>query len=272
MKLSVLGTGSRGNATLVQAGDTCVLVDVGFSARQIERRMARIGMHPEQISGVVVSHDHTDHTRGLTLVRKYDLDVYVTEGTHRASLRRFRGKEKVHHYRSGHPFRIGRMRVEPFTTIHDAADPVGLTLQDTVSGLRVGIATDLGRPTTQIRHALSGAHFLVLEANHDERMLHAGPYPVSVKSRIASSHGHLSNRAAARFACELIHDGLAGILLAHLSAECNDPQLALKVVGDALGRAGYHGFLEVAGQDEPTTLLDLTELRTRSGPDQYSLF
>jgi len=272
VKLSVLGTGSRGNATLVRAGDTCVLVDVGFSAKQIERRLDRIGMHPEQISGVVLTHDHTDHTRGLTLVRKYDLDIYVTEATHRAAHKVFRGQERVFHYRSGQPFDIGQLRVEPFTTVHDAADPVGMTLEDTETGLRVGIATDLGRPTTQIRHALTGAHFLVLEANHDERMLHAGPYPVSVKSRIASSHGHLSNRAAARFACELMHDGLTGILLAHLSAECNDPQLALQVVGDALGAAGYHGFLEVAGQDEPTTLLDLTELRTRSGPDQYSLF
>ena len=272
MKLSVLGTGSRGNATLVWAGETCVLVDVGFSAKQIERRLEHIGMHPDQISGVVLTHDHTDHTRGLTLVRKYDLDIYVTEATHRAAHKVFRGRERVHHYRSGRPFDIGQLRVEPFATVHDAADPVGMTLEDMESGLRVGIATDLGRPTTQIRHALSGAHFLVLEANHDERMLHAGPYPISVKSRIASSHGHLSNRAAARFACELMHDGLAGILLAHLSAECNDPQLALQVVGDALGRAGYHGFLEVAGQDEPTTLLDLTELRTRSGPDQYSLF
>ncbi|MCA9736698.1 MAG: MBL fold metallo-hydrolase [Gemmatimonadota bacterium] len=272
MRLSVLGTGSRGNATLIEAGATRVLVDVGFSARELERRLGHLGVDPAQLSGVVISHDHSDHTRGLSLVRRHDLEVHLTAGTQRAARRHLRGTERVRTYRPGMPFDIGQIRVEPFTTVHDAADPVGLALVDQETGLRVGIATDLGRPTAQIRHALSRSDFLILEANHDEGMLHAGPYPWSVKSRIASSHGHLSNHAAARFACELVHDGLAGILLAHLSAECNDPQLALRVVGDALGRLGYDGFLDVALQDEPTTLFDLVDLKARRAPAQYSLF
>lgn len=268
----MLGTGSRGNATLVEAGGTRLLVDVGFSAREIERRLDTLGVAPESLDGIVVSHDHSDHTRGLSFARRYDLDVHLTEGTWRAARRHLRGSERVRPYRSGVPFEIGRIRIEPFATIHDAADPVGLALVDLDTGLRVGIATDLGRPTAQIRHALSGSNFLVLEANHDEAMLHAGPYPWSVKSRIASSHGHLSNHAAARFACELLHDDLAGILLAHLSVECNDPQLALRVVGSALTKAGYDGLLEVAVQDEPSTLFDLVDLKARRAPAQYSLF
>ena len=132
-------------------------------------------------------------------------------------------------------------------------------------------ATDLGRPTAQIRHALSGCDLLILEANHDEVLLASGPYPWSVKRRIGSSHGHLSNQAAARFAEELLHPRLAGVVLAHLSNECNRPELALKVVGGALKKAGWKGHIRVARQDEPTEWLDVEELRYRSGPSQLSL-
>jgi len=141
---------------------------------------------------------------------------------------------------------------------------------DERTGLRMGVATDLGRPTAQIRHALEGCDLLVLEANHDEILLRTSAYPWSVKRRIASSHGHLSNEAAARFALELLHPRLAGIVLAHLSNECNRPELARTVVSEALEGAGWSGHLEVARQEQPTDWLDVEELRLRAGPEQMS--
>ena len=181
------------------------------------------------------AHDHGDHTKGAGVFsRRHGTPVYLTERTLAACSRLFRGTEPTVTYRAGRHFEVGSIRVEPFLTVHDAADPVAVALVDTTTETRVGVATDLGRPNAQIRLALSGADFLILEANHDEELLRTGPYPWAVQQRIASSHGHLSNHAAARFACELLHPRLAGVLLAHLSQECNRPELAEAVVGDAL--------------------------------------
>jgi phosphoribosyl 1,2-cyclic phosphodiesterase len=166
---------------------------------------------------------------------------------------------------------VGTLRVEPFLTAHDAVETVAIAHEDVATGARVGNANDLGRPTAGVRHALSGCDFLVLEANHDEVMLRVGPYPRSVLARIASSHGLLSNQAAARFVTELLHPRLAGVLLAHVSAECNDPELARDVVGGALARAGWRGWLDVARQEQTGPWLDVEALRSRCGPTQLSL-
>lgn len=271
MRVSVLGSGSSGNATLVSAGATTVLVDAGFSARDLARRMELRGVAPEDVAAIVVSHDHGDHTRGIgVFARRHGTPLYMTAPTRDACGKLLRGEEEVHTYRASRAFTVGDVRVEPFITVHDAADPVGLALVDECTGLRLGVATDLGRPTAQIRHALSACDLLILEANHDERMLYESAYPVSVKRRIASSHGHLSNEAAARFAVELLHPRLAGVVLAHLSNECNRPALAREVVGTALAKAGWSGHLEVARQREPTPWLDVEELRYRAGPSQLS--
>lgn len=272
MRVSVLGSGSGGNSIYVHAGNTRVLIDAGFSGRAIADRLERIGVGPDSIDGIVVTHEHGDHTSGVGVyARRHGTPVYMTERTREACSRILRGGETVRPYSPGRAFLVGDLRVEPFLTVHDAADPVGVAVVDECTGLRLGVATDLGRPTAQIRHALSDCDFLVLEANHDEVLLHTSHYPVSVKRRIASSHGHLSNQAAARFALELLHPRLAGIVLAHLSNECNRPELALDVVGAALKRAGWSGHLEVALQDHPTALHDIADLRFRSGPAQLSL-
>jgi phosphoribosyl 1,2-cyclic phosphodiesterase len=273
VRLAVLGSGSEGNAILVEAGATRVLVDAGFSARDLTRRLQQLGVRPESVRAIIATHDHGDHTRGIgVFARQHQATVYMTERTREACGYLLRGSESTVCYQPGRPFMIGSLRVEPFLTAHDAAEPVGVTLVDESSGLRAGVATDLGRPTAQTRHGLSGADFLVLEANHDEELLRGASYPWSVKQRIASSHGHLSNAAAARLATELVHPGLAGVLLAHLSAECNRPELARAVVGKALAKVGYKGFLGVASQDRPTPLLDVRALRSRMGPMQLSLF
>ncbi len=271
MRVAVLGSGSAGNSTLVEVGETRVLIDAGFSGKDLARRLDMLGLEPSDITAIVVTHDHQDHTRGAGIfARRHGTPVYITDATLAACEKIFRGSETTHSYRVGRPFEIGLLRVEPFLTVHDAVDPVAVSLVDVETEARVGVATDLGRPTAQVLHALSGSDFLILEANHDDTLLRTGPYPWSVKQRIASSHGHLSNHAAARFACELVHPRLAGILLAHLSGECNRPELARSVVGEALERAGYRGYLAVALQEEPTAMLDIEELRRRTGPEQLT--
>ena len=271
MRVSVLGSGSSGNATLVWAGNTRVLVDAGFSGKELARRLDLLGFAPEQINAIIVTHDHGDHTRGMGIfARRHGTPLYMTAPTRAACAKLLSGEETIVEYGPGRPFFVGDLRVEPFLTVHDAADPVGVALVDECTGLRLGVATDLGRPTAQIRHALSDCDLLILEANHDEVLLHTSRYPASVRRRIASSHGHLSNQAAARFVIDLLHPRLAGVVLAHLSAECNRPSLAHSVVGEALEKAGWSGHLEVALQDRPTALLDVEELRYRAGPSQLS--
>ena len=271
MKIAVLGSGSRGNATLLTSGPTRMLVDAGLSARQLEQRLEHIGIEPHSINAIIITHDHRDHTRGSGVFsRKFGSQVFITRATGEACATLLRGTEPVRFYEPGRSFTIGDFKVDPFLTVHDAVDPVAVTITGVRCGTRVGIATDLGRPTAGIRHSLSGCDFLVLEANHDEQLLRSGPYPSSVQARIASSHGHLSNHAAAGFARELLHPRLSGIFLAHLSGECNRPELAHQVVSRALNRAGWKGFLEVARQDAPTRLVDIGELRLQGGSGQLS--
>ena len=271
MRVATLGSGSQGNAILVESGDTRILVDAGFSGRALDARLDALDVRPSDIQGIVVTHEHGDHVRGAgVFARRHGTEVHITARTLRACRRQFRGEERIRTYRPGQPFTVGGIRVEPFTTVHDAVDPVGLALVDAVTGARVGVAMDLGRPTTHVRHALSACDYLVLEANHDDTLLRTGPYPWSVIRRIASSHGHLSNRAAARFASDVLHPRLAGVMLAHLSVECNDPGLAHDTVGGALEAAGFQGVLDVARQDVPSPLLDIEDLRLRAGPVQYS--
>ncbi len=272
MRLGVLGSGSAGNSVLVESGETRILVDAGFSARELARRLESMDRSPESISAIVITHDHGDHTRGMgVFARRFGTPIYITEPTRVACSRLLRGDERIEAYRPGYPVTIGDLRVEPFITVHDAVDPVAVAVVETATELRLGIATDLGRPTTQVRHALARSDFLILEANHDEAMLHSSPYPHAVRRRIASSHGHLSNHAAASFAEELLHPRLTGVLLAHLSRECNTPDLALEVVGTRLRAAGFQGLVAVAEQDEPSRFLDVEELRDRTGPPQLTL-
>jgi phosphoribosyl 1,2-cyclic phosphodiesterase len=273
MRVTVLGSGSNGNAILIEAGDTTLLVDAGFSGKDLARRMISVGADPEAVTALLVTHDHIDHTRGMGIfARRFGTPLHLTPATRAACASLLRGNERVVEYDSARPIRLGPLRVDPFLTVHDAVDPVAVTVTDTRDGTKLGIATDLGRPTTGVRAALAECHLLILEANHDEKLLWDGPYPWSVKQRIASSHGHLSNRAAADLAGELFHSRLAAVVLAHLSDACNDGELARDTVGAILDRHGYRGLLQVAGQDDPGEPMDVTALLARSAPPQLTLF
>lgn len=267
MRVTVLGSGSNGNATLVEARGARILIDAGFSGRDLETRMREVDVEPESISGIVITHDHGDHTRGMgVLARRFSLPLFLTARTRVMCQSLLNGSEDVRIYASSVPFRIGALEVQPFLTVHDAADPVAVTVCDTDSGARLGIATDLGRPTAAVRGELRNCNMLVLEANHDDALLWSSTYPWSVKQRIASSHGHLSNRAAAELARELMHPYLTTIVLAHLSEQCNHAGLAMDVIGSALVRAKYRGSLTVAPQDRP-----MEPVVVRPGEQQLAL-
>jgi phosphoribosyl 1,2-cyclic phosphodiesterase len=272
-KVHVLGSGSRGNSILIEGSETCLLVDAGFSGRQIERRLEAVDIPPESVGALVITHEHRDHTQGMgVFARRWDIPIYIARATAKSCSALLNGDEELRFYRAGQAIDVGDLRVEPFLTCHDAIDPIGVTVRQRPSALKVGIATDLGTPTLSVRHALRQCDLLILEANHDDLMLRNSPYPWSVKSRIAGRHGHLSNRAAAQLGVELHHPGLGGVVLAHLSQECNDPALALDVVGSALGKKGYEGLLRVAAQDEPLAGLDVTNLASAVRSPQLQLF
>jgi phosphoribosyl 1,2-cyclic phosphodiesterase len=274
LKVTVLGSGSTGNATLVEAGGVRVLVDAGFSGRSLANRMASVDVEAASLDAIFITHDHGDHTHGMgVLARRFGVPLYLTQRTRVACASLLNGTEEVRAYVSSRPVRIGRLEVMPFLTVHDAVDPVAVTLTDLDSGTKLGVATDLGRPTATVHAALAGCHMLILEANHDELMLREGPYPWSVKQRIASSHGHLSNRAAGELARVLHHAGLSAVVLAHLSEHCNDGGLARECVAACLDATGYRGPLFVATQDRPLEPVDVLAARRRAGDSpQLQLF
>jgi phosphoribosyl 1,2-cyclic phosphodiesterase len=269
----VLGSGSRGNSILLETSETCILVDAGFSGRQIERRLDALEIRPDSISALVITHEHRDHTQGMgVFARRWNVPIYIARATAASCAALLTGEETLRFYRAGEPIDLGDLRVEPFLTCHDAIDPIGVTVRQRSSRLKVGIATDLGTPTLPVRHALKRCDLLILEANHDDVMLRTGPYPWPVKSRIAGRHGHLSNRAAAQLGTELYHPGLVGVVLAHLSQECNEPALAAEAVGEALEKQGYDALLRVATQDEPLAGLNVTALAAAARSPQLGLF
>lgn len=272
MRVTILGSGSAGNSILVDSDGARLLVDAGFSGRDLERRMTAAEVAPESIDALLITHDHSDHTRGMgVLARRFGIPLYLTAPTLAACMRLLHGSEEVRTYSAAGPVEIGGLRVHPFLTVHDAVDPVAVTITETRTGEKLGIATDMGRPTASVRHALQDCDLLILESNYDEVLLRESPYPWSVKSRIASSHGHLSNRAAAELAGSLAHPWLAGVVLAHLSENANDPGLAEDTVGLALERLRFRGELHLGRQHEPLAPLDVSRLRNRIRPAQLTL-
>jgi len=266
VKVTVLGSGSVGNSLVVESDGVAVLVDAGFSGKDLERRMREVEIDPASLAALVITHDHGDHTRGMGVIaRRFNIPVYLTDKTRIACASLLNGSEDLHSYSACDPFRIGPFEVQPFLTVHDAADPVAVTITHLENGCKMGIATDLGRPTAAVRSRLADSHVLVLEANHDEALLWNGPYPWSVKQRIASSHGHLSNNASGELVRDLHHNGLVSVVLAHLSESCNYPDLAHEVIGTALERERYRGSLTVAPQDRPLEPIDVLALRRRNG-------
>lgn len=253
MSVCVLGSGSRGNSIYVSDGATSILVDAGFSAREVDRRMRGQGLDPDRLNAILVTHEHTDHVRGVErLVRRHGLPVYLTAGT-RQEAPTLQCLPEVHLIACGREIRINTLTVRPFSISHDARDPAGFTIG--AGGSRIGIATDLGRVTALVREHLRGCRLLVLEANHDLEMLMDGPYPWFLKQRIRSRVGHLSNEESGRLLADILHPALEQVVLAHLSETNNTPAKALTEVSTLL--AGTSVRLSAASQADPSPLLRL---------------
>jgi len=252
MQIAVLASGSSGNALLVSAEDTHVLVDAGVSARRIARELDAVGVSPSDIRAVLVTHEHGDHVAGLgPFARRHHVPVYATPGTHSSIARLLNGTEEAEAIEAGTTFSLGGVAVSPFAVSHDCADPVGYSFDDGES--RLVVATDLGVVGRNVRDHLSRADCVVLESNHDERMLLDGPYPWHLKRRILSNVGHLSNEAAAAEIELLCGGGVSTLVLAHISSENNRPELAVETVGRVLEERGCSDIEVIAaGRDRVT--------------------
>ncbi len=259
VSLTVLASGSRGNCSVLSSGRTRLLVDAGLSCRETLRRLHLAGEPADSFSGILISHEHSDHTNGAArLGRELGVPVYMSEATHDA-WRRYseNGLERIEFFSPGHEFQVGDISVLPFTIPHDAADPVGFRFRS--EGVKVSMVTDLGYVPPSVREHLIGSSLLMIESNHDLEMLRFGPYPWMVKQRVMSRVGHLSNDALADFLLTDYDGGASFVVLAHLSEQNNHPEIARKAAQQALGQRGgrsNHRLL-LASQGEPLETITL---------------
>lgn len=231
LRFASLGSGSRGNATLIEAGSTCVMVDCGFSIVETQRRLARLDRTPDDIRAILVTHEHSDHISGVAaLARRFAIPVWMTAGTSVVHgdtdlpcLDWFNGHES---------FAIGDLQINPFPVPHDAREPCQFVFSD--GAARLGVLTDTGSITNHIRHCLDGCNALLLECNHDTRMLADGPYPPMLKRRVGGHLGHLSNTQAAELLGSIDTSALKALAIAHLSDKNNRPELARTALATVL--------------------------------------
>lgn len=248
-----LGSGSTGNCTYIATESTSVLIDAGFSGRETCRRLGLLGVSPEALNGIVVTHEHSDHIGGVKILyNKYRVPLYGNAGTVRAVAQdRSRALMAWNVFTTGSPFNIGDLRFESFPVPHDASEPVGFVV---VHGdTRVGVITDVGVMTHAIRERLRGCQVVMIEANHDAALLQDAPRPWALKQRIRSRQGHLSNASAAEAVSEIAGPQLHCVYLAHLSEDCNRGELALESIREGLVSCGQdHVHVCLTYPDRPS--------------------
>ena len=279
MQFTILGSGSAGNCAYVETAEARILVDAGFSPLQIRKRLATIGKTPEKLSAILVTHEHSDHIAGiLGLADKFHIPVFCNRGTQDGTVWAFKAKfaskkslalesadataalkAKVDWrlFETGASFEIGDVGIETFSIPHDAQDPVGFLLR--TSAGNIGFATDLGHVTKLVLERIRVANVLVLESNHDVKMLQNCPRRSwALKQRILGRHGHISNVTAAETVAQIVSANLKQLYLAHLSRDCNTPALAEHVMAEQLHQIGAkHVQLQIAAQDVPCGTLTL---------------
>ena len=255
LEVCILASGSSGNSIYIASSKTRILIDAGLSAKQVALRLDQIGVVPESINGICISHEHGDHVNGIRVLQKrHGIPVYVNAGTLNGIKRQPKSDEiSAKIFQTGSAFDIGDIKVEPFSVPHDAYEPVGFRLQ--CGNTAVGVVTDLGMPTALIRDKLKGCKAIVIESNHDEDLLREAPRPWPLKQRIRSRQGHLSNIDCARLIAESATDELEHIFLAHLSSDCNTPDTAMRTVSSQLRLDGLgHINLEIATASEISSM------------------
>ena len=232
MRFASLGSGSKGNATLIHKGKTFVLLDCGFSLKETEVRLTRLGVKASQINAIVVTHEHGDHIRGVgPLARKYEIPVWLTRGT--ATCQTLGTLPIVHHIDVHDAFSIDELHLQPYPVPHDAKEPCQFVFSD--GKRKLGILTDTGSITSHIEEQLHGCHALLLECNHDTNMLAEGSYPPSLKQRVGGRFGHLSNDQVTALLQRLDTSNLNHLIAAHISEQNNTPQCAKEALWNGLG-------------------------------------
>ena len=254
IRFTLLGSGSRGNAILITAGASKVLIDSGLSLKQLRLRAAAVGESLDGLSAVFITHEHGDHVRGLGPLSRYaGVPVYMTEGTRDRLPVSVGPLDRVSCFDAGDDVRVNGVTLHSFSVSHDAGDPVGYVVES--EGIRLGIAADLGHPSNLVRTRLSGAHGLIIEANHCPDLLRQGPYPPAVQQRIRSRQGHLSNSAMVKLLTDLVHDALEVVVLTHVSEENNSRKLAYDMAANVV--RDHPASVYVARQDEPTRIFEI---------------
>jgi phosphoribosyl 1,2-cyclic phosphodiesterase len=267
LRVTILGSGSSGNCTLLETDQTRLLVDAGLGKKETLRRLAAVGRDVDRLDGIVISHEHTDHIGSLAQVLgQWRTTVYLNEATHTEVMRilpetSHKRLDCVEHIRAGQRFLVGDIEVSPFSIPHDAIDPLGFTFR--TNGTKVAIVTDLGYLPELVKVHLRDSDCLMLESNHDLEMLKVGPYPWHIKQRVMSRTGHLSNHTVSEFLAdaEAFDAHARYVVLAHLSENNNNPDVARISAEEALGRrtgaAAFFGELIVASQSSPLPTLNL---------------
>jgi len=249
--ITILGSGSRGNAIVVHTESQGILIDAGFSARELDRRLQQVGIDPAMLAAILVSHEHTDHVRGLRVFAgRLGLPIYANRGTAAVLRHRDARLGQFTIFAAGNPFHVQPFTIHPFSIPHDANDPVAFVIE--LGDQRIGVATDLGHVNHLIAHQLRQCDGLVLEANHDLTMLGNSNRPWSLKQRIMSRHGHLSNEACVQLLQTVIDARTRHVFMAHASAECNCYDLVARTVADGLLTIGRNDIdTHIAVQDTP---------------------
>lgn len=254
MRFASLGSGSRGNSLIVDAGDTKLLLDCGFSMRSTVSRLARLSVSPEEIAGILVTHEHSDHVSGIfRFANRFGISVYMTHGTRAAMLQSSSPLPECLLIDSHSVFSVGGIEITPFPVPHDAREPVQFVFSDGMH--RLGVLTDCGTITPHTVSVLDGCRALVLECNHDPELLAASGYPAMLKRRISGDFGHLGNAQAASLLRQIDHSALQHIVAAHLSEQNNRPDLAMRALARALDCE--ESWIGVASQEEGIGWRDL---------------
>lgn len=259
MKFCSLYSGSSGNCSYLEDGDTKILIDAGVSGKRIEENLKKIQVNPQELTGLLLSHDHIDHTKGAgVLSRRYDIPIYANSGTWNVAstcLGKIKPENKVT-FESDKELLIDGLSILPFTISHDAGEPVGFSI--TNGKRKISIVTDTGEMSSSIMKHIEDVDLAIIESNHDVDMLKAGSYPYHLKRRILGEKGHLSNEVAASAILELVEKGLRRVLLAHLSEENNFPELAFETTSSLLTKNKVKiqkdVTLEVASRFTPSTI------------------
>lgn len=244
-----LASGSKGNSIYVGTEETKLLIDVGIGIKTLTARLAEIHVDINEIDAILITHEHTDHIRGLeSLACKKGIPVCANSDTAKGIYALLEESPKFKIFSTGESFMLGDIEIHPFSISHDTLDPVGFTMK--MGGFKIGFCADLGFVTPLVTHQLQGCDYLYLEANHQPSMVHASARPSIYKQRVLGRQGHLSNEECAQLLLDVFHPGLKHVHLAHLSSECNAPELAMQIVQNTLKEKGLAVPLSIAYQEK----------------------